>query len=259
MKVLFLDYDGTLRVPNTDQVSKESITSLDTIRKRGNLAFINTGRCYYSIGNQVEHLPIDGLICGCGTYIRHHDTVLYEVKANAIQKEKVVHALRQYQVDAFLEGHAGLFMDQRYSDYTNRVVAFFEKQGVYMRPVNADDFEFSKMSLYYKSEEQKRNFEKALQKDFDFITFPNLKAEAVLRHHSKATGMKKILNELHLPMESSIAFGDSDNDEDMLKAAHCSVLIGDNAPHLSEWATIKAPSADDEGITWALQKMNLLD
>ena len=195
MKVLFLDYDGTLRVPNTDQVSKESITSLDTIRKRGNLAFINTGRCYYSIGNQVEHLPIDGLICGCGTYIRYHDTVLYEVKANAIQKEKVVHALRQYQVDAFLEGHAGLFMDQRYSDYTNRVVAFFEKQGVYMRPVNADDFEFSKMSLYYKSEEQKRNFEKALQKDFDFITFPNVKAEAVLRHHSKATGMKKILNE----------------------------------------------------------------
>ena len=67
-----------------------------------------------------------------------------------------------------------------------------------------------------------------------------------------------LLKELSLPFSTSIAFGDSDNDMEMLKEANCSVLIGDHAPHLKKLADIKAPSAKEEGISWALRKLNLI-
>lgn len=258
MHTLFFDFDGTLRVPETDEVSKETIQNLRTLRKEGNLIFINTGRCFSSLEGQAKNLPLDGVICGCGTYIRYRGQVLYEVQATPIQKERVLHALRTSKVDAFLEGHGGLFIDQTYSDQLRQVIAFFKRMNVPMLGTDTPSFEFSKMSLYYADEKQKSEFEEMLKEDFDFITFPNLKAEAVLKGHSKASGMRMLLKELALPFSTSIAFGDSDNDIEMLKEANCSVLIGDHAPHLKELADIKAPSAKEEGISWALRKLNLI-
>ena len=71
------------------------------------------------------------------------------------------------------------------------------------------------MSLYYTDQKQKDEFENLLKEDFDFINFPNLKAEAVLKGHSKASGMRMLLKELSLPCSTSIAFGDSDKDMEM--------------------------------------------
>ncbi|MGO5354315.1 HAD hydrolase family protein [Faecalicoccus sp. LCP19S3_E3] len=42
MHTLFFDFDGTLRVSETNEVSKETIQNLRTLRKEGNLIFINT-------------------------------------------------------------------------------------------------------------------------------------------------------------------------------------------------------------------------
>ncbi len=258
MHTLFFDFDGTLRVPETNEVSKETIKNLRTLRKEGNLIFINTGRCFSSLEGQAKDLPLDGVICGCGTYIRYRGQILYEIQATPVQKERVLHALRKCKVDAFLEGHGGLFIDQTYSDQLKQVIGFFKRMHVPMLGVDTPSFDFSKMSLYYEDEKQKAEFEDLLKEDFDFITFPDLKAEAVLKNHSKASGMRMLLKELSLPFSSSIAFGDSDNDIEMLKEANCSVLIGDHAPHLKELADIQAPSAKDEGISWALRKMNLI-
>lgn len=258
MHTLFFDFDGTLRVPETNEVSKETIQNLRTLRKEGNLIFINTGRCFSSLEEQARDLPLDGVICGCGTYIRYRGQVIYEVQATSIQKERVLQALRLCRVDAFLEGHGGLFVDQTYSDQLDQVISFFKRMNVHMLSTDDPSFAFSKMSLYYTDKRQKKEFEDFLKEDFDFITFPNLKAEAVLKGHSKASGMRMLLKELSLPFSTSIAFGDSDNDMEMLKEANCSVLIGDHAPHLKKLADIKAPSAKEEGISWALQKLNLI-
>lgn len=259
MHTLFFDFDGTLRVPETNEVSKETIQNLRTLRKEGNLIFINTGRCFSSLEGQAKDLPLDGVICGCGTYIRYRGQILYEVQATSIQKERVLKALRTCRLDAFLEGHGGLFVDQTYSDQLNQVISFFKRMNVNMLSTEDPSFEFSKMSLYYTDQKQKDEFESLLKEDFDFINFPNLKAEAVLKGHSKASGMRMLLKELSLPCSTSIAFGDSDNDMEMLKEASCSVLIGKHAPHLQELADLKAPSAKEEGISWALRKLNLIE
>lgn len=259
MNLLFFDFDGTLRVPQTNQVSKKTIESLHKLRKKGDLVFINTGRCYSSLEVQLHGVPVDGVICGCGTLISYHDTIVYRADASINQRQKVLEALRKYRVDAFLEGHEDLYCDRTYSDRLDKVTQFFERVNVLMKNVEDPHFSFSKMSLYYESEEQKQAFEKSLEKDFDFIHFPNLKSEAVLKSHSKATGMRKIATLLDFPIEKCIAFGDSDNDSDMLLAANQSVLIGENAPHLKDIVSLQAPCAKEEGVTWALKKLKLID
>lgn len=258
MHILFFDFDGTLRVPETNRISDVSKKSLETLRKKGHRVFINTGRSYESIKNLIQDIPLDGIICGCGTYIRMHGKVLYDTLATAQQVQQVIDAIRKHQVDVLLEGSQGLYYENLYGSNLRRILPLFKAQGTQVLQWTEDTQRFSKMGLTYTSEAQRDAFEAGLVNDWDFISFPDLKAEAVLKGHSKGEGIQRLLDLLDLPVSQSICFGDSDNDIDMFQVVGKSVLIGEESAHLKPYVDIVAPPAREEGITVALEQLKLL-
>ena len=58
--------------------------------------------------------------------------------------------------------------------------------------------------------------------------------------------------------DSSYAFGDSNNDEEMLFASGNSVLIGDQAKHLIDKVTFVSKDAKHDGVTYALKHFHIL-
>lgn len=79
-KLIFFDIDGTIVTEARDGriIPDSTRTALRKLQQNGHLCFINTGRALAEIDEPILQLQMDGLVCGCGTYIMYHDNVLAE-------------------------------------------------------------------------------------------------------------------------------------------------------------------------------------
>ena len=92
-KILFFDIDGTLITEDGKRYFPDSAKeAIQKARENGHLAFINTGRVFCNVTEEIRSAGFDGFVCGCGTHIVyngetlfHHDTP-YEVCAGVIRK-----------------------------------------------------------------------------------------------------------------------------------------------------------------------------
>ena len=76
-KALFFDIDGTLLSEKTRRVPDSAKEALKQAREKGHLVLINTGRVYPHLTQIRSQVDADGFLCGCGTYVRVRDEVLY--------------------------------------------------------------------------------------------------------------------------------------------------------------------------------------
>jgi hypothetical protein len=99
------------------------------------------------------------------------------------------------------------------------------------------------------------------QAEFMRNAFPELKFPTVIPgmwcdvmepEVSKVMGMEKVLTHFDLTMKDVIAFGDSMNDYEILKAAGYSVAMGNAADALKEIADMVTDDVDKDGIAKAL-------
>ena len=107
-KMIFFDIDGTLLDEKTMTVPQSTIEAIKMAQKNGHLCFINTGRPISTIDSIITDIPFDGYICGCGTYIQYHQQALFHNQLDIEFRKKVIHGIKQYQVDAMLEGKDGV-------------------------------------------------------------------------------------------------------------------------------------------------------
>ena len=257
-KIFFFDFDGTLRIEETDEITKQTYDSFAQLKEAGHLIFLNTGRSFNALGAQVYTLPFDGFICGCGTYIRYQDKVLLEAKLPENQIKEVLDCLNTYQIEAYFEGHNGLFCNDITSDYMKNQIESIEKRGLKFLPVTDPSFHFVKMSIHYPNQNARENFEKEMDKYFDFIKRNEDETEVVLKGYSKGKAMNKLLEYFNIDKANSYAFGDSNNDEEMLLAAGNSVLIGTVAKHLIDKVTYVSKDAKHDGVSYALVQLGVL-
>lgn len=71
----------------------------------------------------------------------------------------------------------------------------------------------------------------------------------------KMKGINVVLEKLNLKWENVIAFGDADNDVDMLTAAHIGIAMGDAPQHVQESADFVTKSLEDDGIAFAINTL----
>lgn len=257
-KIFFFDFDGTLRIEETNQITKHTYQSFKKLKELGYILFLNTGRSFNALGELVYTLPFDGFVCGCGTYIRYNDQVLLEAKLSDDLIQEVLDCLEKYQVEAYFEGHKGLFCNKITSDYMKGQIDSIEERGIKFLDTNDPTFHFVKMSVHYPDNEARINFENEMNKYFDFIIRNDNETEVILKGYSKGTAMKFLLKYFQIKKQDSYAFGDNNNDEEMLLSAGNSILIGNQAKHLVNKVTFVSKEAKYDGVTYALEELNII-
>ncbi len=75
---------------------------------------------------------------------------------------------------------------------------------------------------------------------------------------SKKNGLEKLLNILDIKPEEIMAFGDSENDIEMLDYAGCSVVLGDGMDIAKEHADYITDATIDDGVLNALKHFEIL-
>ena len=78
--------------------------------------------------------------------------------------------------------------------------------------------------------------------------------DIVTRGNNKARGMERVLEATGIPKENTMAFGDSDNDMEMLRLAAVGVAVANSRQKVLEIADYIAPSNEQGGVGVAIER-----
>ncbi len=72
--------------------------------------------------------------------------------------------------------------------------------------------------------------------------------ELYAKAETKATGIQHALDYLSIPVADSFAFGDGENDREMMRAVGCSFAMGNAQMSLKELANYTVDSVGNDGV-----------
>lgn len=252
-KIVFFDIDGTIYHPKIG-VTNKTKEAIKLLRENGNLAFMATGRPLSMLNKEFFDLGFDGINAACGTYIVYHDKVMLNEELPQHIINETIELFKKYSIDAVFEGEQALFLDK------NKVENpfLFLKDKFKVVDWNLEKILANKLSCKVKDENILNEIVPILSKYYKLIPHIESKfSELVPKLYSKATGIKYLIEYLNIPWENTYAFGDSENDEEMLKYVNNSVAMGNAVDSIKEISKYITDTIYDDGVYNGLKKLEL--
>lgn len=276
-KIIFFDVDGTLVSPHQKPRPKVK-EAIQTLREKGHLAFICTGRNRCMLEKDVLDIGFDGIICSAGSYIEVHDKV---VDQTFISHSKILEILEIFDANHIaytLEAtHTTFADDELVKMFVNSTIEEFdnsELERMYqevdnemnrktMKEFYANPKPIHKISFIAQNYEDLKKPKAVLEKDFLFVVHDifskhSVNGEIIDRQTTKGTAINKVLEVLQLPQANTIAFGDSMNDYAMFEVVNYSVAMHNSPQELKTIADAVCPDITEDGVYQGLKKLQLI-
>ena len=124
---------------------------------------------------------------------------------------------------------------------------------------NKKHFPVEKLNLFSATPELREYFVQALSHlPLEMARAEDTSLELSPKNVSKGSGLLKLCQYLSIPVEHTIAVGDSDNDMEILKTAGLSVAMGNARPHIKELSDVVVADNDHGGCAEAIYEYLLL-
>lgn len=260
-KALFFDIDGTLLTDKTKELPASASGALKKARAAGHLVFINSGRTRCLMKEIEQNIPVDGYLCGCGTYIEIEGRAALHQLISAGRRFEIQNEILKHNLDGILEGLEGCYVQTGVShmDQIEHVKAVVDLSGVlHQADWTKDTVPFDKFCVLADGNSDIAGFLKTLAPDLAAIDRGHGLYECVPAGFNKATAMEYILDYFQIPWEESYAFGDSMNDLAMIKYACNAVIMGQHDKALEEYASFITKDVEDDGIAYAFEKLDII-
>lgn len=261
MKIIFFDIDGTLICGGSSLMSESTKEAIRIARANGHICMINTGRTKRLVGEEITgQVEFDGLLLGCGTEIEYRGERLMHKTFTLEESQAILDAMKKYHVDAILEGCREDYAPQGEEVFTQAFRDMAEEiaERKYDRYANALG-NFDKLYAFAETPQGMVGMRRELSEVLDFIDREHGYHELVPKGYSKATAIRYITDYLKIPMEDTVAIGDSNNDLPMLQYAHTSIAMGNSSEEVLATADHITTDVDKDGIWNALKWLGVLD
>jgi Cof subfamily protein (haloacid dehalogenase superfamily) len=265
-KAVFFDADGTL-YDIREGVPESAREALIRLREKGHLAFLCTGRSRSFVLEDLESLPLDGMIAACGTYGEYQGERLFSEGPSPEEAWRSVEILRAHGMIPVLEGPEYMYYDKE--EYNGDVDWFADLIGRQLgdryRPIRGNEgrLRINKISTKVRPGSDPEGAFRELGDLYEAISHSEGMAggtiELVPRGFSKATGIRDICKRLGISREATVVFGDSNNDLSMFRYAQVRVAMGNATEKIRELADYVTADIFDQGIAKGLAAIGLLD
>lgn len=273
-KIIFLDIDGTLTEPGSNDPPESAIWAIKEARAQGHLVFLCTGRNYNMLLPLLKY-ELDGIVASSGGYIECQKEVIYDCPMTEQQKQTAMCVLKDNGVYRTVECLDGSYTDEGFKEFlranaaegSNSELLRWREQiekSLNILPMN----EYKGQPVYKivfmsRSKEQLAQPQKVLASDFEFCIQDENKhgfinGEVVNRQFDKGKAIERVCNYLNIPLCDSFAIGDSMNDKEMLEAAGISICMQNGSENLKKLADDICPSVHENGIYNAFLKHHLV-
>lgn len=262
-KIVFLDIDGTLTEPGSNEPPDSAVKAIRKARENGHYVFLCTGRNYDMLVPLLKY-GFDGVVASSGGYIRCGEETIYDCPMTERQKLETMEILEKNEIFRTLECLDGSYTDEGFKDFlkhnsgngNSELLRWREQieKNLNIRPMGEYKGQpVYKIVIMGRSEEQLEEPRRALSDGFSFCIQERNKqgfinGELVNRKFDKGKGVERVCAYLGIPVEDSIAVGDSMNDREMLEAAGIGICMENGSRELKELADETCPSVKEDGI-----------
>ena len=277
IKLVALDLDGTL-FDNSSHISERNLTAIRSITDKGIHVVISTGRPF-------EGIPFDQIKgTGINYAITANGSAIYRLPekecifSNCMRPETVAPIIRYLQTkdiqyDAFIGGNR--YSEEHGQDVIERLTqmpaatrSYIKASGILTENL-ADfilerDLEVQKMTLNfyplpdgsYKDRVDVWNHLKA-NPQVTVLSGGYQNVEFTKAGTTKAMGLRFLAEMFEIPIEETMAVGDSQNDMDIMQAAGIGVAMENATDEVKAIADFVTKSNLEDGVGYAIEKFIL--
>ncbi|CAI6015797.1 5-amino-6-(5-phospho-D-ribitylamino)uracil phosphatase YitU [Paenibacillus sp. JJ-100] len=257
IKAVFLDVDGTLLSEKDRSLSQRTEESIRRLIEKGIHIILVTGRPHQYC-EEFMQLGIDTIISANGALITCGGERIYKSVLSSPM-------IREFSHFAISQGHALSYFtesfamngvcrtDSRVTDALRETLGLIE----YPDQMVTLDNEMYCMCLY--ANEEETNKYQAQFPSLRFVRFhPYVCNVLEVSEVSKYVAAQAVITYINVCREETMAFGDGENDIDLLTYAGVGVAMGNGGAVVKQCADYVTLKASDDGVTHALKHFKVI-
>jgi len=263
IKFVIFDVDGTLITKSSRILLDSTIDAIHQLQNKGIKVAIATGRAMYALEKSIiDRVHFDYYVCSNGTFIYDNDD------------KKIVY--KRIVLNETINKYTDL------CDKTNSEVLFqFEDAGyiysgngklkkIITKYLGINDFIINHPErnhhlkneasaiVSYIDENHLETFKDSFL-DYDFVPFAQDYYDLNPKSINKATGIFKICDYLNIDYSQTMAFGDANNDYEMIEEAGIGIAMGNALDNIKEVAKYITEDTEHHGVHNALVHFGLIE
>ncbi len=277
IKAVFFDIDGTLLTDHR-VVHQTTIEAINQLKKQGILVGLATGRDPRFVLKYMASLGLDFVVAYNGQYIFSRDGIIFTKELQVSDMEAVIDYAQRHKQDIAFGTATGFvgssIMNMGMGDLSYRITRFVPswltstinlilnrwvrklspqksadlrallQQPIYQMVVLATEFETKKMQQQFPQ--------------LEFTRSSKYAADVISKYSSKLAGIARVGDLYGFHLSEVMAFGDANNDIEMLQGVGFSVAMGNASRKVKLAATYVTDSNNRNGIFQALEAAGLV-
>ncbi|TFG83126.1 MAG: HAD family hydrolase [Erysipelotrichales bacterium] len=263
IKLIIFDIDGTLIKVGQDRIEDSAVQAIREVKAKGIKVLVATGRTLYFVNPHVRE------VVDCDYFVTVNGHCLMDKDGNILMREDLPVDAVQRLHDFCVE--RGIAIGMKCSDAIYVTTGFKQYYDVYAEgkdvsriilddSQNADHFKTveAPMGIFLVGDQQVVRENAHLFPEF---TFSPVKSDCydVYGHDvNKTKIIEEVLRRLKIRWEQVMAFGDGENDTDMLRKAGYGVAMGNAKSNVRKFADFVTKDVDEGGIAFALKHYKIL-
>ena len=278
IKAVFLDIDGTL-LTDKRSVSQSTIQVINTLKKKGIIVGLATGRGPRFVLQYMASLSLDLAIVYNGQYIISRDQTLFDNPLSPDAIEGLVNYAQKNKLDLSFgtaagvsgsgimnagSGQLGYRISRMVPDaLVDAIIFIFNRLVRWVRPQKKNEWSslfqqpiYQMMMIVSEAETKK------LAAEFPQLSITRsspYSVDIISQGMSKLKGIEKAGDHYGFTTDQVMAFGDSTNDVEMLAGVSYSVAMGNGSKKVKEVASYVTASNNEDGIYQAALHFGLME
>ena len=255
IKEIFFDIDGTLIPLGKIQMSSETIDALKKLKEKGIKIFLASGRGVRELGVITKDVSFDGYVTLNGQICLDENQNLFH--GNPIQVGDLKVLLEIFDEKKM---HAVMIEEKRsYMNFIDEAAEKIHKEiGVNAAPIESYEGDPVYQVIMYADPSYAEELFKKLQ-HCKWSRWHPSGIDIFSKDGGKVMGIQKTLEHFGIQQEETMAFGDGDNDVEMLGFVHLGVAMGNAQEKTKEAADYVTASVEEDGIAKALRHFQLVE
>lgn len=252
------DMDHTL-LTSDGQLPPGLIATVKELKQQGITFAAASGRPLYTLLETFAELRHEmSFIADNGGLILHQDEIIFNSELPQTDYQKMVAFAKESSGIPIVCGMDAAYIEKRHQNY-EPVYRTFYSQIQFVEDLSEVAVTADKFTLYFPEQNSRENFaeifDPAFGKDYSVVVSGPEWIDIMNKGVDKGSAMAIMSEQLAIPFEQMMAFGDTYNDIGMLKQVGHSYIMANGTPEVAQYAKFTAPSNDEYGVLQVLKKV----
>lgn len=258
-KIIFFDVDYTIYSHKTNSIPKSCIEGIKKAKENGYLICLATGRSkgLTSVLHIFDVIDFDYFVTINGTLVLDkNNNIIFSLPINKKAIKKIFEVTDKYNLNIALISKDDCYL---YKDEDERSHKGYDPLHIPL----PNKKEYKNEDIYqinlFCEDEYLKYYEEETKDYVSYSKLDNYGYDAYCKGQTKATGIKHLIDYLHIDQKDTIAFGDGHNDKEMIEFCNIGIAMGNALQKVKDVSNYITTDIDDDGIYNALKHFNIIN